>query len=51
MSQERAAGIALPPERESAETNEVENLCERLLGDEDGATNQPPRLARNRVKH
>jgi hypothetical protein len=33
-AQERAAGIGLRPEREQAETSEVETHCERLLRDE-----------------
>ncbi len=37
-SQEQAAGISLPAQRDKAETEEVETLCERLLRDEGLAT-------------
>jgi hypothetical protein len=33
-SQERRSSIALPPQREKAETDEVESLYERLVRDE-----------------
>ena len=42
-SQERQSGIALPPQREKAETDEVENLYERLARDEGLTTKWPGR--------